>query len=154
MEHRNRCTDLRHPEALATCCPYSSVHLSNRIPVRPLFASKNDPSDGAGLGGPRVASRGSLLQANLHVHGKLVVQHPSKSKKVGQLPPLRSFNFLTLRCEDALAHRQMDQPREDSFLVKAHSCSLSNARVWFRQACSSSPTFRGRPFSGIAKQAT
>src|SRR5665811_2434313 len=21
MEHRNRCTDLRHPEALATCCP-------------------------------------------------------------------------------------------------------------------------------------
>jgi hypothetical protein len=97
MEHRNRCTDLRHPEALATCCPCSSVHLSNRIQVRPLFASKNDPSDGAGLGGPRVASRGSLLQANLHVHGKLVVQHPSKSKKVGQLPPLRSFNFLTLR---------------------------------------------------------
>jgi len=26
MEHRNRCTDLRHPEALATCCPCSSVH--------------------------------------------------------------------------------------------------------------------------------
>src|SRR5450759_1261692 len=25
MEHRNRCTDLRHPEALATCCPCSSA---------------------------------------------------------------------------------------------------------------------------------
>ena len=55
MEHQNRCTDLRHPEVLAACCPYSSVH------------------------------------------GKLVVQHPSRTKKVGKLPPLRSFSFLTLR---------------------------------------------------------
>src|ERR1700736_12175 len=55
MEHQNCCTDLRHPELLAACCPYSSVH------------------------------------------GKLVVQHPSRTKKVGKLPPLRSFSFLTLR---------------------------------------------------------
>src|SRR5271168_3390452 len=55
MEHQNFCTDLRHPELLAACCPYSSVH------------------------------------------GKLVVQHPSRTKKVGKLPPLRSFSFLTLR---------------------------------------------------------
>jgi hypothetical protein len=55
MEHQNCCTDLRHPEHLAACCPYSSVH------------------------------------------GKLVVQHPSRTKKVGKLPPLRSFSFLTLR---------------------------------------------------------
>jgi hypothetical protein len=53
MEHQNCCTDLRHPELLAACCPYSSVH------------------------------------------GKLVVQHPSRTKKVGKLPPLRSFSFLT-----------------------------------------------------------
>src|SRR5665811_491329 len=26
MEHQNCCTDLRHPELLAACCPYSSVH--------------------------------------------------------------------------------------------------------------------------------
>src|ERR1035441_5119458 len=51
MEHQNCCTDLRHPELLAACCPYSSVH------------------------------------------GKL----PSRTKKVGKLPPLRSFSFLTLR---------------------------------------------------------
>jgi hypothetical protein len=25
------------------------------------------------------------------------VQHPSRTKKVGKLPPLRSFSFLTLR---------------------------------------------------------
>src|ERR1022692_4024148 len=55
MEHQNCCTDLRHPELLAACCPYSSVH------------------------------------------GKLVVQHPSRTKKVGKLPPLRCFSFLTLR---------------------------------------------------------
>src|SRR6202166_2680939 len=55
MEHQNCCTDLRHPELLAACCPYSSVH------------------------------------------GKLVVQHPSRTNKVGKLPPLRSFSFLTLR---------------------------------------------------------
>src|SRR6202521_636525 len=55
MEHQNCCTDLRHPELLAACCPCSSVH------------------------------------------GKLVVQHPSRTKKVGKLPPLRSFSFLTLR---------------------------------------------------------
>src|SRR5258708_32357250 len=55
MEHQNCCTDLRHPELLAACCPYSSVH------------------------------------------GKLVVQRPSRTKKVGKLPPLRSFSFLTLR---------------------------------------------------------
>src|ERR1700680_3337312 len=55
MEHQNCCTDLRHPELLAACCPYSSVH------------------------------------------GKLVVQHLSRTKKVGKLPPLRSFSFLTLR---------------------------------------------------------
>src|ERR1700694_724011 len=55
MEHQNCCTDLRHPELLAACFPYSSVH------------------------------------------GKLVVQHPSRTKKVGKLPPLRSFSFLTLR---------------------------------------------------------
>src|ERR1035437_1690737 len=55
MEHQNCCTDLRHPELLDACCPYSSVH------------------------------------------GKLVVQHPSRTKKVGKLPPLRSFSFLTLR---------------------------------------------------------
>src|ERR1035437_7909442 len=30
------------------------------------------------------------------VHGKLVVQHPSRTKNVGKLPPLRSFSFLTL----------------------------------------------------------
>src|ERR1700676_5535838 len=58
MEHQNCCTDLRHPELLAACCPYSSVH------------------------------------------GKLVVQHPSRTKKVGKLPPLRSFSFLTLRVLD------------------------------------------------------
>src|SRR6202049_2776012 len=51
MEHQNCCTDLRQPELLAACCPYSSVH------------------------------------------GKLVVQHPSITKKVGKLPPLRSFSF-------------------------------------------------------------
>src|ERR1700686_1115785 len=55
MEHQNCCTDLRHPELLAACFPYSSVH------------------------------------------GKLVVQHPSRTKNVGKLPPLRSFSFLTLR---------------------------------------------------------
>src|SRR5450432_1065125 len=55
MEHQNGCTDLRHPELLAACCPYSSVH------------------------------------------GKLVVQHPSRTKNVGKLPPLRCFSFLTLR---------------------------------------------------------
>src|ERR1039458_4923871 len=55
MEHQNCCTDLRHPELLDACCPYSSVQ------------------------------------------GKLVVQHPSRTKKVGKLPPLRSFSFLTLR---------------------------------------------------------
>src|ERR1700730_7585058 len=54
MEHQNCCTDLRHPELLAACCPCSSVH------------------------------------------GKLVVQHPSRTKKVGKLPSLRSFSFLTL----------------------------------------------------------
>src|SRR6202163_4394028 len=59
MEHQNCCTDLRHPELLAACCPYSSVH------------------------------------------GKLVVQHPSRTKKVGKLPPLRSFSFLTLRADEA-----------------------------------------------------
>ena len=26
MEHRNCCTDLRHPALLATCCPCSNVH--------------------------------------------------------------------------------------------------------------------------------
>jgi hypothetical protein len=31
------------------------------------------------------------------VQGKLVVQYPSRTKKVGKLPPLRSFSFLTLR---------------------------------------------------------
>src|ERR1022692_2950768 len=54
MEHQNCCTDLRHPELLAACCPYSSVH------------------------------------------GKL----PSRTKKVGKLPPLRSFSFLTLRVRE------------------------------------------------------
>src|ERR1700688_544949 len=65
MEHQNCCTDLRHSELLAACCPYSSVH------------------------------------------GKLVVQHPSRTKKVGKLPPLRSFSFLTLRVvvgEDMVEH--------------------------------------------------
>src|ERR1035441_1271764 len=51
MEHQNCCTDLRHPELLAACCPYSSVH------------------------------------------GKLVVQHPSRTKKVGKLPPFAQFQF-------------------------------------------------------------
>src|SRR5260221_14726641 len=31
------------------------------------------------------------------VHGKLVVQHRSKTKNVGTLPPLSSLNFLTIR---------------------------------------------------------
>jgi len=61
MEHQNRCTDLRHLELLAACCPYSSIH------------------------------------------GKLVVQHPSETKKIGKLPPLRSFGFLTLRAEELVA---------------------------------------------------
>jgi hypothetical protein len=26
MEHQNCCADLWHPELLAACCPYSSVH--------------------------------------------------------------------------------------------------------------------------------
>src|SRR5258708_32017528 len=44
MEHQNCCTDLRHPELLVACCPYSSVH------------------------------------------GKLVVQHPSRSaRSVGEV---------------------------------------------------------------------
>jgi len=67
MEHQNCCTDLRHPELLAACCPYSSVH------------------------------------------GKLVVQHPSRTKNVGKLPPLRSFSFLTLR--DAHAGYDYPKPR-------------------------------------------
>src|ERR1035437_1849790 len=74
MEHQNCCTDLRHPELLAACCPYSSVH------------------------------------------GKRVVQHPSRTKKVGKLPPFRSFSFLTLRgipvrrpgpCRQALSLRRI-----------------------------------------------
>src|SRR5271169_1546546 len=52
MEQQNFCTDLRHPELLAACCPYSSVQ------------------------------------------GKLVVQHPSRTKKVGKLPPLRGFSVM------------------------------------------------------------
>src|SRR5712671_4286551 len=31
------------------------------------------------------------------VHGKLVVQHRSKTKNVGTLPPLSSLNLLTIR---------------------------------------------------------
>src|ERR1700694_1800989 len=65
MEHQNCCTDLRHPELLAACCPYSSVH------------------------------------------GKLVVQHPSRAKTFGKLPPLRRFSFLTLRAEPAPLLRSM-----------------------------------------------
>jgi hypothetical protein len=74
MEHQNCCTDLRHPELLAACCPYSSVH------------------------------------------GKLVVQHPSRTKKVGKLPPLRSFSFLTLRDlnRDAVLVRAMCLPESEA----------------------------------------
>src|SRR5450755_192832 len=35
MEHQNCCTDLRHPELLAACCPYSSVHGSLLCNTRP-----------------------------------------------------------------------------------------------------------------------
>src|SRR5450631_1235924 len=84
MEHQNGCTDLRHPELLAACCPYSSVH------------------------------------------GKLVVQHPSRTKNVGKLPPLRCFSFLTLRGRGARAkaasaglERGLDRERLDGYITAA-----------------------------------
>src|ERR1019366_7223973 len=51
MEHQNCCTDLRHPELLAACCPYSSVH------------------------------------------GKRVVQHPSRTKKSWKTAAFAQFQF-------------------------------------------------------------
>src|ERR1700676_3099287 len=76
MEHQNCCTDLRHPELLAACCPYSSVH------------------------------------------GKLVVQHPSRTKNVGKLPPLRSFSFLTLRGGNCV-NRKVPRPVIEKLVVEA-----------------------------------
>jgi hypothetical protein len=39
MEHQNCCTDLRHPELLAACCPYSSVH--GKLVVQPVQNQKS-----------------------------------------------------------------------------------------------------------------
>src|SRR5664279_3695216 len=39
MEHQNCCTDLRHTELLAACCPYSSVH--GKLVVQPVHDQKS-----------------------------------------------------------------------------------------------------------------
>jgi hypothetical protein len=86
MEHQNCCTDLRHPELLAACCPYSSVH------------------------------------------GKLVVQHRSKTKKVGKLPPLRSFSFLTLRDIDTV-RAASGKYLADNIVWRLAVCSENESRA-------------------------
>src|ERR1700733_6042570 len=89
MEHQNRCTDLRHPELLAACCPYSSVH------------------------------------------GKLVVQHPSRTKEVEKLPPLRSFSFLTadfMVWRHSASDRRMDRESDHGSLRLGTSSPLIRDR--------------------------
>src|SRR5450631_4462752 len=83
MEHQNCCTDLRHLELLAACCPYSSVH------------------------------------------GKLVVQHPSRTKKVGKLQPLRSFSFLTLRGNQRLVEPFVLAPAANAATVLFRETSVA-----------------------------
>jgi hypothetical protein len=53
------------------CACTSPISLSNRIQVRPLFASKNDPSDGAetGVAEPHIAEQSRSWRAASGVQG-------------------------------------------------------------------------------------
>ena len=53
------------PEAIRALFRVMIRYVSNRIQVRPLFASKNDPSDGAetGVAEPRIAEQSRSWRA-------------------------------------------------------------------------------------------
>src|SRR5258705_2986239 len=77
------------------------------------------------------------------VHGKLVVQHRSKTKNVGTLPPLSSLNLLTIRDLRALIRRMsIENPLWGA--PRIHGELLKLGFVWPNPA---SPSTWSRPWT-------
>src|SRR5258708_16933881 len=87
----------------------------------------------------------NCLRRYSSVHGKLVVQHRSKTKNVGALPPLSSLNLLTIRDERPQSIRecfvllQADQDERFRHLINdialkmaAHFCNWAKPNEGLR----------------------